>query len=144
MTIDSMFFCDRNAARAARSPLVMAIDDDSDSLLLVQYALEGFGFAFVGESDSRLALAVAKQHQPDLILLDILLPNLSGMDVIRLLKQDAQTCQIPVIAVTALASDDNRQLLLKAGFEDHISKPYMLDDLEAIVRQYSSRPVSQV
>lgn len=142
MTADSMLPYCRDELQGIEHPLVLAIDDDDDNLLLISYALEMFGCQFVSESDSQLAVSLAREHQPDLILLDILLPHLSGIDIIHSLKQDSHTCHIPVVAVTALASEDNRQQLLSEGFVGYISKPYMLEDLEAIIRRYSQFPKS--
>ncbi|MDH6056769.1 response regulator [Umezakia ovalisporum] len=114
-------------------PLILVVEDHDDSLLLIGYALESLGCRFICQSDSSTTLPVAKEHQPDLIMLDILLPGLSGTDVVHYLKQEPLTCGIPVIAVTALATREDRERLLSAGFDDYISKPYMIEDLEAII-----------
>lgn len=122
----------------ANQPLVLAVDDDDDNLLLLSYALEAFGCKFIGRSDSQTALEVAKAYQPDLILLDVLMPHIDGMEVLQYLKQDDLTCNIPVIAVTALARAEDRQTILLSGFTDYLSKPYMLEDLEALIHRYTS------
>lgn len=142
MSADSVSSCNGDQSSLHCKPLVLAIDDDDDNLLLIGYALEMFGCKFIAESSSQAALSLAIEHQPDLILLDILLPNLSGFDVVQCLKQDARTAHIPVVAVTALATDDDQRQLMAAGFVAHLSKPYMLEDLEAIVRRYSCLSVS--
>ncbi|WP_414526661.1 response regulator [Nodularia chucula] len=119
----------------SQQPLILVVEDHHDSLLLIGYALESLGCRFICQSDSSTTLLVAKDYQPDLIMLDILLPGLSGTDVVHYLKQEPLTSEIPVIAVTALASRDDRERLLSAGFDDYISKPYMIEDLEAIIRR---------
>lgn len=119
----------------SQQPLVLAVEDHDDSLLLLSYALESLGCRFICQADSSTTLVVAKEYQPDLIMLDILLPGLSGIDVVHQLKQEPLTCQIPVLAVTALASREDRESILVAGFDDYISKPYMLEDLEAIIQR---------
>jgi CheY-like chemotaxis protein len=118
-----------------QQPLIMAVEDHDDSLLLISYALESIGCRFICQMDCSTTVLVAKEYQPDLIMLDILLPGLSGIDVVRHLKQEPLTCKIPVIAVTALASREDRNRILQAGFDDYISKPYMIEDLEAIIRR---------
>jgi CheY-like chemotaxis protein len=119
----------------SQQPLILAVEDHDDSLLLLSYALESLGCRFICQTDSYTTVLVAKEHQPDLIMLDILLPSFSGLDVVRYLKQEPLTREIPVIAVTALASREDRQRILKAGFNDYLSKPYMIEDLEAIIRR---------
>ena len=116
-----------------QQPLILVVEDHADSLLLVGYALESLGCRFICQRDSSTTLSVAKEYQPDLIMLDIFLPGLSGTDLVHYLKQESITAEIPVIAVTALASRDDRERLLSAGFDDYISKPYMIEDLEAII-----------
>ncbi len=119
----------------SQQPLILVVEDHDDSLLLIGYALESLGCRYICQSDSSTTLLVAKEYQPDLIMLDILLPGLSGTEVVHYLKQEPLTAEIPVIAVTALASKEDRERLLSAGFDDYISKPYMIEDLEVIIRR---------
>ncbi|MBN3907616.1 MAG: response regulator [Nostoc sp. NMS1] len=119
----------------SHQPLILVVEDHDDSLLLISYALESMGCRFICQTDCSATVLVAKEYQPDLILLDILLPGLSGIDVVRHLKQEPLTCTIPAIAVTALATREDRERIFKAGFDDYISKPYMIEDLEAIIRR---------
>lgn len=114
-------------------PLILAVEDNDDNLLLISYALESLGCKLICQTDSCSTLLVAKEYQPDLILMDILLPGLSGIDVVGYLKKEPLTLEIPVIAVTALASPEERERILMAGFDDYISKPYMIEDLEALI-----------
>ena len=117
-------------------PLVLAVDDNEDNLGLISFTLDLFGFAFISAPDGQTTLELAQTHQPDLILLDIMLPDLDGIEVVRRLKQDLRTSSIKIIAVTALARDEDRDRILEAGCQDYISKPYMVDDLEALLRRY--------
>ncbi|MBD2384042.1 response regulator [Cylindrospermum sp. FACHB-282] len=114
-------------------PLVLAVEDHDDSLLLISYTLESLGCRFICQTDSSMTIPVAKEYQPDLILLDILLPGLSGLEIVRYLKREPLTRDIPVVAVTALAGREHQERILRAGFNDYISKPYMIEDLEAII-----------
>jgi CheY-like chemotaxis protein len=86
--------------------------------------------------DGQTALNKARSEQPDLILLDIMLYPIDGIQIVSELKQDPNTKDIPVVAVTALARADDRDRILMAGCNDYISKPYMLDEMEAIIRRY--------
>ncbi len=117
-------------------PLILAVEDNDDNLLLMSYALESLGCRLICQTDSSATVLVAKEYQPDLILLDILLPGMNGIDVLHYLKQEPLTREITVVAVTALASADDRESILRAGFDDYISKPYMIEDLEAMVKHY--------
>ncbi|MBW4645558.1 MAG: response regulator [Goleter apudmare HA4340-LM2] len=119
----------------SQQPLILAVEDHDDSLLLISYALESLGCRFICQTDSTTTVLVAKEHQPDLIMLDILLPGLNGIEVVRRLKQEPLTSNIPVVAVTALATREDRERIFQAGFNDYISKPYMIEDLESIIRR---------
>lgn len=123
-------------------PLVLAVEDNDDNLMLITYTLESLGCKLICQTDSSSTLLVAKEYQPDLILMDILLPGLSGIDVVRYLKKEPLTCQIPVIAVTALASPEERERILMAGFDDYISKPYMIEDLEALICSFLGKKLN--
>ena len=104
-------------------PLILAVEDNEDNLLLINYALESLGCRLICQPDSSSTLLVAKEYQPDLILMDILLPGLSGIEIVHYLKKEPLTKQIPVVAVTALASAEERERILMSGFDDYISKP---------------------
>lgn len=120
----------------ATQPLILAVDDDEDNLLLLAYALEPLGCSLITAVDGLTALQRAQAYQPDLILLDILLPFMDGTEVISHLRKDPKTKTIPVIAVTALANAQDKKCLLHLGFNDYVSKPYMLEDIESRVRRY--------
>jgi CheY-like chemotaxis protein len=117
-------------------PVVLAADDDEDNLLLLAYALEPLGCTLLTAVDGLSALSLARIYQPDLILLDVLMPYMDGTEVVSQLRKDSKTKAIPAIAVTALAIPQDRERLLLAGFNDYISKPYMLEDIEAIARRH--------
>ena len=117
-------------------PLVLAVDDNEDNLLLLIQVLKLLGCSFISSKDGQTALLMAQNYQPDLILLDIMLPNLNGVEVAKRLKQDTQTMTIPIIAVTAMARAEDRERFLLAGCNDYIKKPYTIDELEAKIRRY--------
>jgi CheY-like chemotaxis protein len=117
----------------SQQPLILVVEDHDDSLLLLSYALESLGCKYICQTDSLTTLLVAKEYQPDLILLDIILPSLSGLDLVQYLKAEPLTANIPVVAVTALAGTEERDSILRAGFDDYISKPYMIEELGATI-----------
>ena len=138
MGIDVSLSCNSPHPYATQVPLILVVDDNEDHLLLVRYVLECLNYEFVGEIDSQTALQTAKRCRPDLILLDIMLPTMSGMELIQCLQADPLTQGIPVIAVTAMARKEDRERMLQAGFVDYISKPYMLDELETVIQRHLS------
>ncbi|WP_414576836.1 response regulator [Anabaena sp. CCY 9402-a] len=134
MYLAKSFMSDKKK-RNSQQPLILAVEDNDDSLLLISYALESLGCRFICQQDSTNTVLVAKEYQPDLIMLDILLPSLNGIDVISYLKQEPLTREIPVVAVTALADREDQERILKAGFDEYLCKPYMIEDLEAVIRR---------
>lgn len=124
---------------ATKTPLILAVDDDKDNLLLLTEVLECISCSSITATQGETALTLAQNYQPDLILLDIMLPDISGIEVIKKLRKHPKTRTIPVVAVTALARAEDREQLLGAGCNDYISKPYMLDELEALITRYLYR-----
>ena len=117
-------------------PIILAVDDDEDNLVLLTEVLEPLNCLVMKATHGQTALRLAQAYQPNLILLDIMLPDLNGIEVVYRLKQNQETAKIPVIAVTALARLEDRDRLILAGCNSYISKPYILDDLEALIRHY--------
>ena len=124
------------APTSSRRATVLIVDDNDDNLLLLSYALEEIGYATIQGSCGSDAIELATRHVPDLVLLDILLPDMNGMTVIRHLRRRPQMRQVPIIAVTALARPSERSKIIAAGFTAYISKPYMLDELYALISSY--------
>lgn len=132
-------------ASATARPTILVIDDDPDSALLATYVLEALDYRCLCASTAVQGLALAVVHVPDLILLDIWLPDYSGIEVFEHLRHHAQTAAIPVIAVTALAQSSDRDQLLQLGCTGYISKPYLIDELRTLVQQsLNRRPSSRL
>lgn len=125
----------KSVETTAKQPRILAVDDNEDNLLLLSEVLNVFDCSLLTATSGQIALTIAQAYNPDLILLDVMLPDLNGIEVVRHLKHNPTTENIPVIAVTALARQEDRDRLLAAGCSDYISKPYMIEDLEAIVRR---------
>ncbi|PSB35448.1 response regulator [Chlorogloea sp. CCALA 695] len=125
----------KSVATTAKQTRILAVDDNEDNLLLLSEVLNVFDCSLLTATSGQIALIIAQIYNPDLILLDVMLPDLNGIEVVFHLKHNPTTENIPVIAVTALARQEDRDRLLAAGCSDYISKPYMIEDLEAIVRR---------
>lgn len=122
--------------QAINQPLVLAVDDDEDSLFLVTEVVNGSNLSCMTATDGKTALSLAQLYQPNLILLDILLPDLNGIEVLHRLRRNPQTQYIPIIAVTALAKEEDCDRIMAAGCDGYITKPYMLNDLEDLIFRY--------
>jgi CheY-like chemotaxis protein len=138
------FLSSSNQCLTANLPVILAVDDDEDNLLLLSYVLEPLNCSIITAVDGHTAFEKARTEQPSLILLDIMLPDLDGLQIVRQLREDPKTRMIPVIAVTALARPEDRDRILTAGCNDYISKPYLLEDLEAVIRRNLRGNLSQV
>src|SRR6478735_3391367 len=101
---------------------ILVADDEPDVLNLVTLNLKGAGFTVLQAEDGNEALKQARDALPALIVLDLMLPELSGLEVCKLLKKDAQTAQIPIVMLTAKAEEIDRIVGLELGADDYITK----------------------
>ncbi|MFS8117560.1 MAG: response regulator [Microcoleus sp.] len=123
-------------------PLVLAVDDNYDNLELMTQILDLFGCECVGAIDGYTALSAAVDRPPDLIVLDICLPDIDGIELVKRIKQNPELTHIPIVAITALAKAEDRERILKAGCVEYLSKPFNIQDLETIIRHHLKyRPV---
>ena len=120
----------------ARQQLVLVVDDNEDNLLLLAFVLEQLDCTCITATDGQTALDLARNYQPTLILLDMMLPDMDGMEVLSRLRHNPLTTMIPVIAVTAMAREQDRERILSAGCNEYVTKPYAVDDLEVMLRHY--------
>jgi len=118
------------------APSVLAVDDDIDNLHLIGYVLEAMNLKCYGVDDSRSVLDLAVDKMPKLILVDIIMPKLSGFEVLKQLRENAATRDIPVIAVTGLDNFDRQARIKNAGFDGYIGKPFILEKLESLVFEH--------
>jgi CheY-like chemotaxis protein len=105
----------------------------------MQDYLEAKGCCVVVAHDGHEAIAQVQQQRPDLILMDIQMPNMDGLEATRRLRSDVRTADIPVIALTALAMPGDRERCLEAGADAYLSKPVRLRELAELVEVYSDR-----
>ncbi len=118
-------------------PKVLLVDDEPANLQVLRHVLQD-GHRLLFARDGEKALALAQLERPDLILLDIMMPNMTGYEVCRVLKQDARTVSIPVIFVTALADDSDEAQGFDLGAVDYITKPISPMIVRARVRTHLS------
>ena len=118
-------------------PLILAVDDEASNLQLLRQILQD-SHRLLFAKDGARALELARQEQPDLILLDVMMPGMSGYDVCRQLKAQADTCAIPVIFVTALSEQRDEVIGFEAGAVDYITKPVSPPIVRARVRTHLS------
>jgi diguanylate cyclase (GGDEF)-like protein len=112
---------------------ILVVDDHEDNIELLRARLEARGYEVEGASDGQAALDAVKRVCPDLILLDVMMPKMDGIEVVRRLKANADLPFIPVIMQTALDSTENKVEGLDAGADDYITKPINFAELEARV-----------
>jgi two-component system, cell cycle response regulator DivK len=116
---------------------VLVVEDNVWSRKLLETRLEIHGFRWVSSSDGELALEIAREQRPDLILMDIQLPGISGVEAIRRLKRDERTRTIPIIAVTAFALSSDKTKILDSGCDAYMSKPIDSAVLMALIERYT-------
>jgi DNA-binding response OmpR family regulator len=115
-------------------PVLLVADDDEDILTLVQLRLSRSGYEVVVARDGEEALRLTRERHPDLAVLDWMMPKASGVEVLRALRADAQTSDIPVILLTARASEADIEEGLAAGADDYIAKPFSPQELAARIQ----------
>lgn len=118
---------------------ILIVDDESAIREMVTMVLETAGYACLQAADARVARALIVNKHPDLILLDWMLPDTSGIELARRLKKNHASAAIPIIMLTAKAEEDNKVLGLEAGADDYITKPFspreLLARLKAVLRR---------
>jgi CheY-like chemotaxis protein len=115
---------------------VLIVEDNEDNSLLAEKILSYYGFKTVVTPHGNAALQYCETHQPDLILMDLSLPDIDGMEVARLLRKKNQYKNVPIIALTAHTMRGIQETTQEAGLNDFLSKPFLPNDLITIVRKY--------
>jgi two-component system cell cycle response regulator DivK len=123
---------------------ILVVEDNQLSLALLKQLLEVHGYEILETPEGLEAIYIARDEQPDLILMDIRLPDICGLEVTRLLKQDEQTKTIPIIAVTALATAEYEKKGLESGCDAYIAKPITLGNLLRTIESFLSSVPSTV
>ena len=115
---------------------ILYIEDNEYNRKLVRQLLSRTSYRLIEAVDGETGLAIARKELPNLILMDVQLPKISGLDATRALKTDARTSHIPIIVITSFALSGDREKATAAGATGYIAKPYSPRELLALVRQY--------
>ncbi len=122
--------------RARRGKTVLVVEDNELNMKLFHDLLEAHGYDIIQTKEGVEALELARRHHPDLILMDIQLPEVSGLEVTRWIKEDAQLRDIPVIAVTAFAMKGDEEKIRQGGCEAYIAKPISVANFLKTVERF--------
>lgn len=120
---------------------VLIVEDNELNMKLFEDLLEAHGYKTFKTRDGTNVLELARLHKPDLILMDIQLPEVSGIEVTQWLKADEELKHIPVIAVTAFAMKGDEEKIRQGGCEDYISKPISINEFMKVVQKYLDQAV---
>lgn len=126
------------------TPYVLIVEDETAISTLLEYNLEREGFETALAEDGDMALLMAEERVPDLILLDWMLPKLSGVEVCRRLRRRESTADVPIIMLSARGEEDDRVTGLDIGADDYLVKPFSIPELFARIRALLRRMQSNV
>jgi two-component system cell cycle response regulator DivK len=115
---------------------VLVVEDNEKNMKLVRDVLTASGYSTLEATTGGRAMELAREHAPNLVLMDIRLPDIDGVEALGRFRADARTASIPVLALTAQAMEGDRERFLAAGFDGYISKPVNILDLLAAVRRH--------
>ncbi len=121
---------------------ILVVEDNEKNMRLFRDVLEAKGYRVLEATGGVTAIEMASEQLPDLVLMDIQLPDVDGIEALRLLRADDRTATIPVIALTAQAMHGDRERFLAVGFDDYVSKPVDIADLARTVERHRSGRVA--
>ena len=131
----------------ASAQKILVIEDEPDIRKLVQYNLTQEHFNVVEAEDGEQALSLLQREKPNLVILDLMLPGLSGLELCKLLRQRSDTSRLPILMLTAKAGETDRIVGLEMGADDYLAKPFspreMVARVRAILRRAESKPASE-
>src|ERR1700731_975132 len=113
---------------------IVLIEDDADLYSLIQYNLEKEGFTMAGAQTGKGAIELCRRERPDLIILDIMLPDSDGLEICKAIRNHSDLAHVPVIFLTARASETDRIVGLGLGANDYIVKPFFVRELIARIK----------
>lgn len=120
-------------------PKILLVDDEPDALEVLGFKLKEAGFVPLFAKDGNRALAAARDERPDLIVLDLMLPEVDGLEVCKILRRDNATANIPVLMLTARAAEMDRVLGLELGADDYVTKPFSPRELVLRIKKLLAR-----
>jgi phosphate regulon transcriptional regulator PhoB len=123
---------------------ILIVDDEKDLVDLLSYNLEKEGYAVLRAYDGDEALKIIRSRKPDLILLDLMLPGIQGMEICRIVRKNPETAALPIIMLTARGEEVDRIVGLEMGADDYVTKPFSVRELlarvRAVLRRYETAP----
>jgi len=125
--------CPRGLPVESEKNSILIVDDETTNIAALFHVLSTEYTIYI-EIDGANCLDIAKALKPDIILLDVMMPNISGFDVIKLLKEDVETCNIPVVFQTALDTDEDKVQGLELGAVGYIQKPFQEDIIKLQIK----------
>jgi len=134
-------YLERVEAMSEKPLAILYVEDNLDNRILVQRVLQAEGYAFMGASSASEGLMLAREHSPDLILVDINMPAVDGLSMTRELKSDTRFRDVPVIAITANVMRGDRERTLAAGCDGYIQKPVDVDLLPRQIVRFLHREI---
>ena len=118
------------------SELILIVDDNANNRKLTRDVLEFSGFGILEAAGGVEGVALAQEHVPDVVLMDIRMPDLSGTEALKLLKEDSRTAQIPIVAHTSSTMRGDEERFLAEGFDGYLQKPISVREFPDQVRGY--------
>jgi CheY-like chemotaxis protein len=115
---------------------ILVVEDNAKNLKLIRDVLQFSGYDVVEARSGEEGVALAGKHAPDLVLMDLQLPGMDGIEALRLLRADPATKSVPVVAVTAFAMRNDRDRTLRAGFDGYVEKPISVRALPSQVKSF--------
>ena len=115
---------------------ILVVDDEPELVDVLTLRLESKGYEVVSGSNGEEALEKTKEENPDLIVMDVMMPPPNGFQVCRILKDDSQYKNIPILLLTAKAAEGDKSLGRESGADDYITKPYQADNLLAKIEEH--------
>jgi two-component system, cell cycle response regulator DivK len=116
--------------------LILIVDDNDNNRKLARDVLEFAGFTTIEATGGVEAVAMTVEHQPDLVLMDIRMPDLSGTEALKLLREDSRTAEIPIVALTSSTMHGDEERFLKEGFDGYLAKPISVKEFPDQVRGF--------
>jgi two-component system cell cycle response regulator DivK len=117
-------------------PEILVVEDNERNMKLFRDVLEASGYRTLEATTGGRAVELVIEHGPDLVLMDIQLPDIDGVEALDRLRADERTASVPVVALTAQAMEGDRERFLAAGFDGYLAKPVNIADLVATVKCY--------
>lgn len=115
---------------------ILVVEDNEKNLILMRDILEYQGYVVVLAQDGEVGIRLAREHRPHLILMDIQMPVMDGYDALKILRGDPGLQGMKVVAITGLAMSGDKELMLQAGFDDYLAKPFSIRQLSTMIKRH--------